>query len=129
MTTIDRTTTYVAAFGVLLSALAFVASVHAGVGALVGAVIALLDWVALRFLGQRMLASQGGGRTMLSLALIAKMGLVLGVCAAVLMTRRIDPIGFLVGISALAAGVLVGSFHQALSAPASAVAAAPSESE
>jgi len=130
MKQIDRITTYVAALGVLLSALAFAISVEVGLGALVGAAIAIADWLVTRFLGARILAAGERGRTFLSLALVSKMTLVLGACAAVLWSERVSPLGFMIGISAMFVGVVVGGLRSTLSAADPATdAAQPSESK
>lgn len=125
MKIIDRITTYVAAFGVLLSALAFAMSTEIGIGALAGASIAIGGWLVTRFLGARILAAGERGRTLLSLALVSKMTLTLGACAAVLWTGRVSPLGFMIGIGAMVFGVIAGGLHESMSA----AAAQPSESE
>ncbi len=130
MKIIDRITTYVAAFGVLLSTLAFVVSYEAGIGALVGAAIAVGDWLVTRFLGARLLAAGERARSILSLALVSKMSLVLGACGVVLWSGRFSPLGFMIGISAMVLGVIVGGLHESLSSPTvSNEGAAPSESK
>lgn len=129
MKIIDRITTYVAAFGVLLSAVAFAISVDVGIGALAGAAIAIGDWLVTRFLGARILAAGDRGRTVLSLALVSKMGLVLGACALVLWTNRISPLGFMIGIGAMVLGTIVGGLHETLSSSTSTEGPAPSESK
>ena len=118
MTAIDRITTYVAAFGVLLSAVAFVVSVDVGIGALAGATIAIGAWLVTRLLAARLLAAGDRGRTLVSLALVSKMALVLLACAAVLSTGRVNVLGFIIGISAMVIGVVVGGLHDSLAAPA-----------
>jgi len=128
MKTIDRITTYVAAFGVLLSALAFAMSVDVGIGALAGATIAIADWVVTRFLGARILAAGERGRTVLSLALVSKMALVLGACGLVLWSNRVSPLGFMIGIGAMVLGVIVGGLHETF-ASSSNEGVAPSESK
>jgi hypothetical protein len=126
MTTIDRITSYVAALGVLLTGVSFAWSVPVGTGALAGATIAVADWLVTAFLGRRLLAAAEKARTVISLALVAKMGLVLAACAAVLVLTRVHPGGFLVGVSALFGGIVAGSLHGSLS---TAPVAATSESE
>ncbi|MFO0681332.1 MAG: hypothetical protein U0234_04735 [Sandaracinus sp.] len=128
MKIIDRITTYVAAFGVLLSASAFFLSVEVGTGALVGAAIAIGDWLVTRFLGRKIVAAGEGGRSMLSLALVMKMGAVLGACAIVLWSGRVSPLGFMIGIGAMVLGAIAGGLHESFTA-ASPDAASPSESK
>lgn len=125
MKTIDRITTYVAAFGVLLSVLAFFVSTEVGIGALAGSAIAIGDWLATRFLGARILAAGDRARTVLSLALVSKMALVLGACGAVLWTNRVSPLGFMIGIGAMVLGVVVGGLHESLATASSSDGAAP----
>lgn len=130
MKIIDRITTYVAAFGVLLSASAFVLSVEVGTGALVGAAIAIGDWLVTRFLGRKIVGAPEGARSMLSLALVLKMGAVLGACAVVLWSGRVSALGFMIGIGAMVLGVIVGGLHESFTASApSSDAAQPSESK
>jgi hypothetical protein len=129
MKMIDRITTYVAAFGVLLSALAFFLSSEVGIGALAGATIAIGDWLVTRFLGGRILAAGERARTVLSLALVSKMALVLGACAAVLWTGRINALGFMIGMGAMVLGVIVGGLHESLSTAGTVSTESPSESK
>lgn len=129
MKTIDRITTYVAAFGVLLSALAFVVSSEVGIGALAGATIAIADWLITRFLGGRILAAGERARTVLSLALVSKMALVLGACAAVLWTGRVNALGFMIGMGAMVLGVIVGGLQESLSTAGAVPEAQPTESK
>ena len=128
MKIIDRITTYVAAFGVLLTALAFARSVDVGIGALVGSTIAIADWLVTRFLGARILAAGERGRTLLSLALVSKMALVLGACGFVLWSNRVSPLGLMIGIGAMVLGVIVGGLHESLSSSSN-EGPAPSESK
>jgi hypothetical protein len=117
MRTIDRITTYVAAFGVLLSVAAFAVSTEVGIGALAGATIAIADWLVTRLVGARLLSGGDRGRTMLSLVLVSKMTLVLGACAAVLWSGHVSALGFVIGISAMVVGVIAGGVHESLAAP------------
>jgi len=117
MRTIDRITTYVAAFGVLLSVVAFGVSTEVGIGALAGATIAIGDWLVTRLVGARLLAAGDRGRTVLSLVLVSKMTLVLGACGAVLWSGRVSALGFVIGISAMVVGVVAGGVHESLAAP------------
>jgi hypothetical protein len=126
MRTIDRITTYVAAFGVLLSVVAFGVSTEVGIGALAGATIAIGDWLVTRMVGARLLSGGDRGRTMLSLVLVSKMSLVLGACAAVLWSGHVSALGFILGISAMVAGVVAGGVHESLAAPAALTENAPS---
>ena len=132
MTLIDRITTYVAALGVVLCVVAFAISIDLGIGALVGAAVSIANWLIIRFVGARLVASGARGRTVLSLVLVSKMTLVLGACAAILWTGRVDPGGFMIGIGAMVLGVVFGGMHEALQPPAltaQAATAQPSETD
>jgi hypothetical protein len=130
MKIIDRITTYVAAFGVLLSVASFFVSATVGIGALVGAAIAIADWMATRFLGGRLLAAGDRGRSILSLALVTKMSAVLGVVGAVLWSGRVNTLGFMIGLGAMVLGTIVGGLHESMSsASAAPQPALPPENE
>lgn len=118
MKAIDRITSTVTVLGGLLSAGSFVISNEVGFGALAGALVAIADWLIIRWIGQRMLAVGDRARTVLSLVLIGKMGLVFAACAVILSSGLVSPVGFMIGIGALVLGVLGGAVREMLAAPA-----------
>ncbi len=117
MNTIDRITLYVAGLGAMLTAGAFMVSASVGVGALVGAAVSLADFLVIRWVAARMMAVGEKARAILSLVLVLKMSVLLGGCAAILFTGRVDPFGFMVGIGAMVLGVLFGGVHEHFAAP------------
>jgi hypothetical protein len=130
MTTIDRITTYVAGLGVLLTAGAFLVSASVGVGALAGAAVSIVDFLAIRWIAARMMAAGEKARAVLALVLVGKMALLLGGCAAILFVGHVSALGFMVGIGAMVLGVLLGGVHGHLSAPdAPDAVSSPSEGE
>lgn len=118
--TLQRITLYVVGASVLLAALAFVAGgVAMGFGAVVGGTLAVLNWLAMRWVGQRLLIANDKGRLVWGTLLALKMALLLAITWMILSTGLVDPIGFTVGLSGLVLGALAGAFHAAASSPAS----------
>jgi hypothetical protein len=129
MTTIDRITSYVAGLGALLTAGAFMVSTSAGIGALAGAAVSIADFLIIRFVAARMMVAGEKARAILSLVLVGKMTLLLGVCAAILFYGRVNAFGFMVGIGAMVLGVLLGGIHEHLGAAPSPAVSSPTEGE
>ncbi len=96
-----------------------------GVGAIAGGVFATLNWLAMRWIGERLLSANPRGKGLLGILLAGKMFVSMGAVALILGTRLIDPIGFLLGFSGLVAGIITGVFMARLQAS---VAPAPSAS-
>lgn len=106
----DRISGYVAVFGLLLAAAAFlVGGFDSGLAATVGAVIAVLNWKFLRWVGKRFMS--GGQRVKNGMMLLLGLKLVgiLAVCWLVLTQLDLEPLGFMAGLSAFVLGVFVGS--------------------
>ena len=117
--TMRRITGYVVGASALLALAATVfGGVELGVAATVGGVFSVVNWVAMRWLGRRLIVANERGKAVWGLLLAAKMGISLIVVWAILSTGVIDPIGFVIGLSGLVFGILAGTFHAALTAPA-----------
>lgn len=126
--TLDLITRFVVIGSALLVSISFlVGGVDMGVGAVAGGTFATLNWMAMRWIGQRIVVANPRGRVVLGLLLAVKMFISLGVVAAILATRLIDPIGFVVGFSGLIVGIVAGVFLAA--APAAPGAKSPSQPE
>jgi hypothetical protein len=82
-------------------------------GALAGAVLALINWLGFRWAAVRLALVARRGPFLLFLAV--KTALMLAAVAAVLFTGLVHPVAFAAGLSALVAGVISRSFLQALS--------------
>ena len=120
--TLQRITRYVIGASIALTALAFVlGGLWTGVGAAVGAALAIGNWVLMRFVGQRLLVATDAGRIVWGAILMVKMGVLLAIAWAVLSTGAVDPIGFSVGVSGLVFGLLLGAFHSAYTRDSSVV--------
>src|SRR3712207_6417496 len=79
-----------------------------GLAALVGAALSLGNWFALRFLAQRLVGAAGSSAG-LSILLIAKIGLLMGLVYVLINRVRLDPVGLAFGLSVLFVGpVLAG---------------------
>ncbi|MCS6799201.1 MAG: hypothetical protein NZ898_11860 [Myxococcota bacterium] len=106
---VDASTILVALFGALATAaVAVLGGAQPALGALCGALVALVDWVALRALG-RMLLEGGAPRRLAIGGLILKVLTLLLVVWVLLAVLRVHPVGFVVGTSGLVLGSLIGS--------------------
>ncbi len=110
---LDRTALFVAAIGAALTACTFLlGGTAAGIGAAVGAGLALLNWMGLRWAGGRLLrpgAAGPRGRLSASLLLGAKTALLMVVIWALVVRAHVHAVGLLVGLSALMLGVLLAA--------------------
>lgn len=83
-----------------------------GVAALVGAVLSVGNWFALRGLAARLVTGNfaGGGRSaVLGFLLIAKIGLLMAIVFILINRVQLDPVGLAFGLSVLFVGpVLTG---------------------
>lgn len=117
-TTLRRITAYVIGTSAILAAVALaLGGPSMGVAAAVGGVFSVLNWLAMRWLGQRLLVSNERGRALWGLLLAVKMGISMAVVWAILSTGAIDPIGFVIGLGGLVLGIVAGTFHTMLAAP------------
>lgn len=107
-----QTPRHVAAAGLMLVGLAFVlGGSTVGAGAIVGAVVATLDALAITWLASRIVDGAGFvGRGLASALLGAKLVVLLGVCWALLARWGVDPLGFSIGLGALVLGMLYTGF-------------------
>lgn len=126
--TLRRITFYVVGASVLLSAVAFlVGGVSMGFGAAVGGALAVANWIAMRWVGHRILIASDKGRLVYATLLAVKMAALLGVAWLILSTGKVDPTGFTIGLSGLVLGALAGAFHAAATGEQTAQTAASEE--
>lgn len=110
--TLRRITLFIAGASVLLTLVTLVfGGVTMGIGAAVGGCVAVANWLAMPWLGERLLRANGRGRVVWGLLLGVKMAALLGIVALILSTGLVDPTGFTVGLSGLVLGALAGAFH------------------
>jgi len=83
-------------------------------GATVGGVYAVLNWLAMRWLGKRLMVANDRGRLLWVTLLGAKMVIAMLVVWAIMSMGVVDPLGFLIGLGGLVLGILGGTFHAAL---------------
>lgn len=87
-----------------------------GVAALIGAALSVANWFALRWLAARLVAS-GSGKAVLSLLLIAKIGLLMAMVFVLINRLAIDPIGLAFGLGVLFVGPVLAALASATGAP------------
>jgi hypothetical protein len=106
---------HVIGWGVLISLGAvFLFDLHIALSVGIGAVIAIANWVGFRWIGGKIVASDGQHRARYAILLALKMTAVLAVIGLVLKTGKVDVLAFLIGLSALVLGVLSRSAMLAL---------------
>jgi hypothetical protein len=106
---------------VMISALALVClafglgGVEVGKGALIGGLMATANWMAIAWIGKRLMTLSEKAKAAVGLLLVVKMGAVLVASWLLLRTGLVDPTGYMVGLSALVLGVTLGAFRAASS--------------
>lgn len=107
--TLDKVNRYVIAFGVLTSVGALsIGGVDAGVGAFVGALVAMGNWFFLRWVTTKVASGSVRSKAPLMILLVAKMGFLGVVCWALITRWEIHPIGFVLGLSSMVVAIFVG---------------------
>lgn len=105
-TTIMRAT---AGFGSLLVVIAFAGfGSRVGLGALVGLLVSLLNFAALRFLAGR-IVSGGGKQGALVGLLMLKLGLLAALCFVLIVRLGVDGFGFALGCGGLILAIFTAS--------------------
>lgn len=107
----DRMTAFVAAFGLAatIGSLALYGAVTAGSTG-VGAVVALANFLILRFIVVRVVEGDTHRKGPFLFAIFLKMGALMGLIYWVIAKHWVEPVPFVLGLSALAAGLLACSF-------------------
>ncbi|MFW5920402.1 MAG: ATP synthase subunit I [Polyangiales bacterium] len=109
---IDKTTLYVAWLAALLTAGAFVlGGTGMAVGALMGGVVAIANWLALRWLALRVVRGSVKKQGAMMVLLTLKMGALFALCWLLIARFGLDAAGFLIGISAFVVGLIAASVH------------------
>lgn len=112
--TLRRITAYVVGSSVLLAAAAFLlGGTTMGLGAIVGAGLGMANWLAMRWVGGKLLVANDRGRLVWGGLLGFKMLAMLVIAWGVLASGVVDPAGFTLGLSGLVLGILAGGFHTA----------------
>ena len=115
---IDRIAIWILALGAMATAGAWVFGGTAmGTSALAGAAIGFGNWIALRWIGAKLVRAAGAKKAAV-LLLMLKMGALLGVSAVLLLTGVVQPLGFLIGLGALVIGGAVGGLQESVAAAA-----------
>jgi hypothetical protein len=86
-----------------------------GLAALIGATLSVLNWLALRWLTERIAHGEGQTKGSASLLLVGKMGLLMALVYILIQRLHVDPIGLAFGLGVLFIGpvvtALVGTGH------------------
>lgn len=107
---IQHITFAVPALGLTAVALTFLlADARVAIAAAVGAAVATLNWLGLRWLVGRATRGSVRSRSGLMVLLSAKMLLLGLVCWGLLTRFGLEPFGFAIGLSALVGGIFLGS--------------------
>lgn len=100
----------------LLIAAAFVAVAFGlwgqarGVAALVGAVVSVVNWLALRWLTGRIVDPEAGpSKAAMSLLLVAKIGVLMALVYILIQRLHLDPIGLAFGLGVLFIGPVIAN--------------------
>jgi len=86
-----------------------------GASATAGAVIALINWYAYRWIIKKVMTGSLRQQSILMLLLVVKMGALMGLIYYLISRHWVDAVGFVVGISALVAGLMVSSVRYLIS--------------
>jgi len=102
---IDRLTLNVALAGAVLTVICFaIGGLGPAIGSLAGTIVAVVNFVGLRWLVYRLVYGPPRGRSAIAILLALKMALVMAVIWILLGKVGIHPIGFAVGFSSLFIG-------------------------
>lgn len=115
---------WIAAFGACLSGAAFLlGSTATGLGAMIGTMVAALNWRVLTWLmarvvrGRRHSSGQNTGLGAVMTLVLLKMIVLAAVCYLLIEVARVDAFGFAIGLTSLVLGLLIGTALDAQSAP------------
>ena len=81
-------------------------------GAVLGAVLAFVNWISFRYLALRMAAN--GNMMRFGLFLAAKTLLLFGAVAVVILLLPVNPLAFILSLSSIVFGILTHAFKQSL---------------
>jgi hypothetical protein len=103
-----------------------------GMATVAGVTVGLGNWFAMRWLMGRLVLADSSRKGLLSLLLVAKMGLLIAIVFVLISRLALDPIGLVLGLSILffgpvIAGLLIGTTGSTQSLDPSAASAAREE--
>ncbi len=106
---LQRISLVVAGCGVALTCVAgMIYGVNGLIGGGVGAVVAALNWQAIRWLAEQVSGQQVRSKGRLMVLATLKTSALMAVCWIALTQLGLDARAFIIGISALVAGILIG---------------------
>ena len=109
--TAERMSAFIIGLGVILAAATYLVSGPvAGRSAAIGAGLAVVNWYLLRFLVIRITRGSARAKAGMTALVMLKMGALMGLISLMVAAGWVQPIAFIVGMSALVGGLLFGSF-------------------
>jgi hypothetical protein len=106
----DRIPIFIVASGALASAVTFgIAGGWVAFSAVAGVILALGNYYVYRWIANRVTSGSIRKQAALSLLMVVKVLVLFGLISILVIFRWVDPIGFMVGLSALVIGLLSGS--------------------
>jgi peptidoglycan biosynthesis protein MviN/MurJ (putative lipid II flippase) len=106
----DKTPFLIAGLGALATVVTyFVAGAWLGVSAAAGAIVAVANWYVYRWIIDRVIRGNVRQQSALMLLLVGKMGALMALIYLLISRHWVDAVGFVIGISALVAGLFIGS--------------------
>ncbi len=113
---LERITTYIAVSAAIAATASYAfGGARFGLGALVGAVVALLNWASLRWIMRRVQQGSARTRAALMVLLAGKMGVLAVIVWIVVGRLHLSAGGFGLGLGALVVGLTLGGLasHEA----------------
>ena len=113
---LERITTYIAASAAIAVTASYaLGGARFGLGALVGAIVALLNWASLRWIMRRVQQGSARTRAALMMLLAGKMGVLAVIVWIVVGRLHLSAGGFGLGLGALVVGLTLGGLasHEA----------------
>jgi hypothetical protein len=97
------------ALAVAISVLGFVnGGMDRGMAATVGALVSVVNWLALRWFAGRIMVGEGAARALASVLIVAKIGLLMAIVYVLINVWHLEPVGLCLGLSVLFFGPIVG---------------------
>jgi hypothetical protein len=108
---VSRTSRTLLVLGAAVAGLAFlVAGERVAAGALVGALVALVNFQALGWIVRRLVRGETRGRATPSILLVLKMGVLIAVAWALVVRFGVDSLGLMIGLGTLVGAILLVGF-------------------
>lgn len=109
--TAERMSVFIVGLGIILSVGTYTfVGAAAGRSAAIGAGLAVVNWYLLRFLVVRITRGTQRAKAAMTALVMLKMAALMGLISMMVAAGWVQPIAFIIGMSALVGGLLFGSF-------------------